>query len=95
MRTNLKKCKSHLTVFSARIDRVQYNRLLVKDVLIYEENGETIRGHVGHCLVAITPFKGIERGKHVRFTGLVHKYTRLDGSVDYSIKIKNVKKVLD
>lgn len=95
MRQALYKCKNRVTTFSAQISTIQYQRLMLRHVQVYNENGLDIVGYVDHCLVAIQPFRGILKNKHVRFTGVVCEYKRRDGSRDYCIKVKNVKKILD
>lgn len=77
-----------VTVFTGRISKVQYQRMMVTDICVYDESGNNIIGTVGHCLLSKKHFKDIPQGSIVRFTGTVKLYTRHDGSKDYTIVVR-------
>lgn len=92
MREALERCNSRkFYIFTGTVDRMQYNRLVVKNVSVFDTAGKHL-GEVDHILVAKKPFKKSRKGygDEVRFTGKVDKYYRQDESEDYSVIVNRV-----
>lgn len=76
-----------ITVFTGRLSKIQYQRLMVTNISVYDECGDKVIGYIDHCLLSKKLFKGIPQGSKVRFTGKAKLYTRGDGSKDYTIVV--------
>lgn len=96
MREALSKIpKNRYTVFTAVAIKIHYNRLLLKNVKVYDQGGNNVIGYFDHVHVAIKPFRAadVNAGDKVRFTAKPHTYTRSDSTCDYGLIVKRVTKI--
>lgn len=95
MRVRLSKLDDKTTrIFIGTMGGIRYQRQLVLNVSMLSLNGESIETYIAqHVLVAKSPFKSLQSGDKVRFTGKVKKYQRADGSCDYGIIVNKAKRI--
>lgn len=97
MRNALKTNKGEMCYFVATTDKLCYNYRMLRGVEIYDnfqsKGGERRKiGYTDHVLVGQ---KGLDKrslnksGLKICGTGVIYKYTRSDGTKDFSFKVNN------
>lgn len=92
-RYGLERWQKKCHVFTGVVGPISYNRQVLLNIEIIRDDGQTVGG-CNHILVAVKPFKKMEPGTKVRFTGDIKKYYRADGTHDYSVIVNKAKPLL-
>lgn len=92
-RYGLERWQKKCHVFTGVVGPISYNRQVLLNIEIIRDDGQKVGG-CNHILVAVKPFKKMEPGTKVRFTGDIKKYYRADGTHDYSVIVNKAKPLL-